>query len=228
MFSFYQAWNGTVMCKFLKIKAHPYNCTSEIQYLYWKNSIGCLKVNCLTFRQDKHKLHVLDSPSPLFQNLLNPSLPIHGGGGGAVTGADPGFFLGGGTLVSCSTSTPINHIVFFLQNTSCIRKPQVISGGGVRTPCTLPLDPPLSQSVICWCHNQMFSHWCYLTPCGLLVRSIMQFVYVVIVLITKSDERNIQHVQKIIMINWAIKIMDLSLSLLIIFSLVIMVFYFAL
>ena len=59
-----------------------------------------------------------------------------------ITGADPGFFLGGGALVSCSTSTPINH--FFLQNTSCIRKPQVISGG-VRTPCTLPLDPPLHQ-----------------------------------------------------------------------------------
>ena len=61
------------------------------------------------------------------------------------TGADPGFFLGGGALVSCSASTPINHIVFFLQNFSCIKKPQVISGrgGGVRTPCTLPLDPPL-------------------------------------------------------------------------------------
>ena len=29
-------------------------------------------------------------------------------------GADPGFFLGGGALVSCSTSTPINHIVSFL------------------------------------------------------------------------------------------------------------------
>ena len=43
--------------------------------------------------------------------------------------ADPGFFLGGGALVSCSTSTPINHIVF-LQNTSCVRKPQVISGRG--------------------------------------------------------------------------------------------------
>ena len=28
-------------------------------------------------------------------------------------GADPGFFLGGGALVSCSTSTLINHIVFF-------------------------------------------------------------------------------------------------------------------
>ena len=25
---------------------------------------------------------------------------------------DPGFFLGGGALVSCSTSTPINHMVF--------------------------------------------------------------------------------------------------------------------
>ena len=68
------------------------------------------------------------------------------GKGWEFTGADPEFFLGGGALVSCSTSTPINHIVFFLQNTSCIRKPQVISeggGGGVRTPCTLPLDPPL-------------------------------------------------------------------------------------
>ena len=54
------------------------------------------------------------------------------------TGADPGFFLGGGALVSCSTSTPINHIVFFLQNTSCIRKPQVISGGGGAH----PLHPP--------------------------------------------------------------------------------------
>ena len=29
----------------------------------------------------------------------------------------------------------------------------------------------------------------------------MQFVFVAIVLITKRDERNIQHVQKIIMIN---------------------------
>ena len=60
-----------------------------------------------------------------------------------AAGADPWFFLGGGALVSCSTSTPINHVVFFLQNTSCIRKPQVISGG-VRTPFTLPLDPPLN------------------------------------------------------------------------------------
>ena len=59
------------------------------------------------------------------------------------SGADPGCFLGGGALISCSSSTPKNHIVFlYLQNTSCIRKPQVISGG-VRSPCPLPLDPPL-------------------------------------------------------------------------------------
>ena len=32
---------------------------------------------------------------------------------GNCSGADPGFFLGGGALVSCSTSTPINHIVLF-------------------------------------------------------------------------------------------------------------------
>ena len=51
----------------------------------------------------------------------------------AEAGADPGFFLGGGALISCSASTPINHS-FFLQNTSCIRKPQVISGGGGSAP----------------------------------------------------------------------------------------------
>ena len=31
------------------------------------------------------------------------------------SGADPGFLLGGGALVSCSTSTPINPIVFFAE-----------------------------------------------------------------------------------------------------------------
>ena len=69
---------------------------------------------------------------------------------GEIRGGSRIFFRRG-ALVSCSTSTPINHIVFFffLQNTSCIRKPQVISGGGVRTPCTLPLDPPLEMISRC-------------------------------------------------------------------------------
>ena len=67
---------------------------------------------------------------------------------GLITGADPGLFLGGGALVPCSTSTPINHIVFFfLQNTSCIR------GGGwhfrlIRC-CFCYVAVALSFSVLC-------------------------------------------------------------------------------
>ena len=62
-----------------------------------------------------------------------------------TTGADPGFFLGGGALVSCSTSTPINHIFFFRRIPVVLENRRSSQGGGgeVRTPCTLPLDPPL-------------------------------------------------------------------------------------
>ena len=62
------------------------------------------------------------------------------------SGADPGFFLMRGcTLFLFYFNTNKPHSFLFLQNTSCIRKPQVISSGGwgVRTPCTLPLYPPL-------------------------------------------------------------------------------------
>ena len=77
------------------------------------------------------------------------------------TGADPGFFLGGGAVVSCSTPTPINHIVFCVcvQNTSCIRKPQVISGGegGAH-----PLHPPPRSAPASYLiHTSNF----YLTSC---------------------------------------------------------------
>ena len=65
------------------------------------------------------------------------------------TGADPRFILGGVALVSCSTSTPISHIVFFfcripvvLEN---LRSSRGEGGGGRCVPCTLPLDPPLFQ-----------------------------------------------------------------------------------
>ena len=58
-------------------------------------------------------------------------------------GADPGFFLGGGALVSCSPSTPINHLVFFFAEYQLYQKTAGHLGGEVRTPCTLPLDPPL-------------------------------------------------------------------------------------
>ena len=62
------------------------------------------------------------------------------------SGTDPGFFLGGGALVSCSTSIPINHIVFFWQNTSYIRKPQVISGGGAHPLHPLPRSAPAGSA----------------------------------------------------------------------------------
>ena len=57
------------------------------------------------------------------------------------TGADPGFFLGGVALVSCSTSTPINHIVFFFEEYQLYSK----TAGHVRGghPLHPPLDPPL-------------------------------------------------------------------------------------
>ena len=55
------------------------------------------------------------------------------------------FFRRGCTRLLLCFNTNKSHS-FFLQNTNCIRKPQVISGrggGGMRTPCTLPLDPLL-------------------------------------------------------------------------------------
>ena len=56
------------------------------------------------------------------------------------------FFRRGCTRLLLYFNTNKPHSFFFLQNTSCIRKPQVISGrGGVCTPCTLPLDLPLLE-----------------------------------------------------------------------------------
>ena len=62
------------------------------------------------------------------------------------TGTDPGFFLGGGALVSCSTLTPINYIVFFLAEYQLYEKTAGhLRGGGGGTPGTLPQDPPLQK-----------------------------------------------------------------------------------
>ena len=55
------------------------------------------------------------------------------------SGADPGFFLGGGALVSCSTSTTIHHIVsFFCRIPVVLENPRSTRGGGGPTRCTLP------------------------------------------------------------------------------------------
>ena len=62
-------------------------------------------------------------------------------------GADPGFFLGEGALVSCSTSTPINHIVFsFFCRIPVVLENRRSSHGGVRTPLH---PPPRSAPVRC-------------------------------------------------------------------------------
>ena len=60
--------------------------------------------------------------------------------------ADPGFFLGGGALVSCSTSTPIlNHIVFFCRIPVVLENRRSSQGGGGAHPLH---PPPRSTSVI--------------------------------------------------------------------------------
>ena len=43
--------------------------------------------------------------------------------------------------------SPTAEELFILPNISCIRKTQVISGGGGAQPCTLPLDQPLKTVV---------------------------------------------------------------------------------
>ena len=65
-------------------------------------------------------------------------------------GGSRSFFRRGCTRLLLHLNNIIPHSFwFFLRNTSCIRKPQVISGrgGGVRTLCTLPLAPPLNAEV---------------------------------------------------------------------------------
>ena len=58
------------------------------------------------------------------------------------------FFRAGCTHLLLYFNTNKPHSFLFLQNTSCIRKPQVISGEGVvRTPSILPLDLPLTRDL---------------------------------------------------------------------------------
>ena len=77
-------------------------------------------------------------------SLLNWKREIEGRGGSRI------FFLGGGALdrllLYFNTNKPHS---FFLQNTSCIRQPQVISGGGGgRTPCNSPEQLSVLESSI--------------------------------------------------------------------------------
>ena len=74
------------------------------------------------------------------------------------SGVDPGFFLGGGALVSCSTSTPINHIVFFFCRIPLVENRRVhLRGGGCAPPRSAPaLDVKIlgfKTTIKKWLHN---------------------------------------------------------------------------
>ena len=53
-------------------------------------------------------------------------------------GADPGFFLRGGAVVSCSTSAPINHIVFFFGRIPVVLENRRSCQGGCAPPTPSP------------------------------------------------------------------------------------------
>ena len=71
--------------------------------------------------------------------------------GGGDAGADPGFFLEGGALVSCSTSTPINHIVFFCRIPVVLENRRSSQGGGGAH----PLHPPPRSTPGVGLHEEM-------------------------------------------------------------------------
>ena len=91
----------------------------------------CIRLKC------RSSLHPTPTPQRV-ANLL--CLVTHLGGGDA--GADPGFFLEGGALVSCSTSTPINHIVFFFRRIPVVLENRRSSQGGCAPPAPSPSIRP--------------------------------------------------------------------------------------
>ena len=77
-----------------------------------------------------------------------------------TAGADPGIFLGGGALVSCFTSTPINHIFFFCRIPVVLenrRSSQGGWGGGGAHPLHPPPRSAPALAVVSWCCRQMRS-----------------------------------------------------------------------
>ena len=112
----------------------------SLQLIYWKyNFVSKKLLSSSVISGLLYKFFLCPSKQPIhfFRSLLGRRKNGRGGGGGerefpspfiscyagyffyffsrkGGPGADPGFFLGGGALVSCFTSTPISHIVFFL------------------------------------------------------------------------------------------------------------------
>ena len=90
-----------------------YNARTSVSREKDSTELDCRRTHVIVHQSASDKLAVVHSSS-LF-------------GAESYQGRIQDFFLGGSALISCSTSTPINHIVFFLQHNSCIRKPQVVT-----------------------------------------------------------------------------------------------------
>ena len=110
--------------------------------------IKLLYCNVLYWGWNWKKVHNLSARQKKEDNALD--LEIMG-----VAGADPGLFLGGGAPLRNGV-TNTNKPYFFC------RIPVVLescrsSQGGVRTPCTLPLDPPMGCKHPEWALEFQFS-----------------------------------------------------------------------
>ena len=86
-----------------KISAYGKNVTNYLHKTKWSFPLHVIRSSG-TGSLDKIEIPVIGI---LILPRLPVPLPLP-----RLPGADPGFFLRGGALVSCSTSTPINHIVF--------------------------------------------------------------------------------------------------------------------
>ena len=113
------------------------------------HSFSTIKTNnCFLFgigTKQENTLCSLGTKGMFIQNYLCNHLRSTGD----MSGADPGFFLGWGALVSCSTSTPINHIVFlfcFFAEYQLYKK----TAGHLREGAQ-PLHPPPRSAPVCLC-----------------------------------------------------------------------------
>ena len=98
---------------------------------------GCIYIYIYTKNNEKRKSSLL---------LRYAFHRCCGSSGIAKQGRIQDFFRRGCTHLLLYTSTPINHTVLFFCRIPVVLENRRSSQGGVRTPCTLPLDPPL-QSV---------------------------------------------------------------------------------
>ena len=104
--------------------------------IQWKERIGfVLVVFFLSKSPGGHAIYCRNARVLELQNFTPAYM-----NGCCTSETDPGFFLGGGALVSCATSTPINHIFFFFAEYQFFQKTAGHLGGWGEG--AHPLHPP--------------------------------------------------------------------------------------